>query len=99
MSKTTTSRPARAAAVASAAVFLALASLANAAPAPAGSSGTAIAGSDTVHCYGVHSCKGMSDCKTANHECKGHNSCKGDGFKAMTASACLAAEGTIGDIQ
>lgn len=48
-----------------------------------------------VHCYGVNSCKGSSDCKTTKNECKGQNSCKGVGFKAMTADACKAAGGTL----
>jgi hypothetical protein len=51
--------------------------------------------SDAVHCYGVNSCKGMSDCKSGNHDCKGMNSCKGQGFKATTASACTAAGGSL----
>ena len=48
-----------------------------------------------VHCYGVNSCKGTSDCKTAANECKGQNACKGHGFKAMTAAACAKAGGTL----
>lgn len=69
-----------------------------AAEAPAGSKGRAIDKNDTVHCYGVHSCKGQSDCSTAEHACKGQNSCKGHGFKAMKAGECLSAGGTIGDL-
>jgi hypothetical protein len=83
---------------ASAAALFALSTLASAAPAPAGSSGAAISGTDMVHCYGVNSCKGSADCKTTQHECKGHNSCKGHGFKAMKADQCLSKGGTIGDI-
>jgi uncharacterized membrane protein len=49
---------------------------------------------DTVHCFGVNSCKGMSDCKSGNHDCKGMNNCKGQGFKAESAKACTAAGGT-----
>ncbi|MFM5950738.1 MAG: hypothetical protein ACKOPM_16150, partial [Novosphingobium sp.] len=52
------------AAVASAAFAVALSAAAQAAPAPSGSSGAALAGTDTVHCYGVNSCKGSADCKT-----------------------------------
>jgi hypothetical protein len=51
--------------------------------------------SELVHCYGVNSCKGTSDCKTAKHECKGHNSCKGSGFKELTADACKAQGGSL----
>ena len=84
--------------IASAAAMFALSSLASAAPLPAGSSGTALGANDTVHCYGVNSCKGSADCKTSEHECKGQNGCKGQGFKAMSAGQCLSKSGTIGDI-
>ena len=69
-----------------------------AADAPAGSKGRAIGAEDTVHCYGVHSCKGQADCATAENECKGQNACKGHGFKAMKAGECLSAGGTIADL-
>ncbi|WP_404478710.1 hypothetical protein [Novosphingobium sp. BL-52-GroH] len=52
-------------------------------------------GGETVHCYGINSCKGTSDCKTAKNECKGQNECKGHGFKAMTVKACKAAGGSL----
>jgi len=84
--------------LASAAAAFALATFAFAADAPAGSSGKAISADDTVHCYGVNTCKGTADCKTTGHECKGMNECKGHGFKAMKASACLSEGGTIGDL-
>ena len=84
--------------IASAAALFALSSLASAAPLPAGSSGSALGSEDTVHCYGVNSCKGSADCKTSAHECKGQNECKGHGFKAMKAGQCLTKGGTIGDI-
>ena len=48
----------------------------------------------TVHCYGINSCKGTSDCKTAHNECKGMNSCKGQGFKAVSAKECKAQGGS-----
>ena len=65
---------------------------------PAGSKGRALNSEDTVHCYGVHSCKGQSDCSTSEHACKGQNDCKDHGFKAMKAGECLSAGGTIGDL-
>lgn len=68
------------------------------ADAPAGSKGKAINADDVVHCYGVHSCKGQSDCATTEHQCKGQNECAGHGFKAMKAGECLTAGGTIGDL-
>jgi uncharacterized membrane protein len=87
-----------AASLATAAALMALSSAVFAADAPAGSMGAAVAASDKVHCYGVHNCKGNSDCKTAEHSCKGQNACKGHGFKALDAKACLGKGGTIGDI-
>ena len=48
-----------------------------------------------VHCYGVNSCKGTSDCKTAHNSCKGMNECKGHGFKSMTEKQCTAAGGSL----
>ncbi len=51
-------------------------------------------GAAKVHCYGVNSCKGTSDCKSGTHECKGMNDCKGQGFKELTAKACKAQHGS-----
>ena len=50
----------------------------------------------TVHCYGINSCKGTSDCKTAKSECKGQNGCKGQGWVGKkTAAECASAGGTV----
>ena len=84
---------------ASAALAVAMSTSAIAAQSPAGSHGAAIGAGDKVHCYGVHSCKGNSDCKTTEHACKGHNKCKGHGFKGMAAKACLDDGGVIADIK
>jgi hypothetical protein len=46
----------------------------------------------TMHCTGVNSCKGTSECKSAKNSCKGMNSCKGQGFVSMTKDACTAAQ-------
>ena len=81
-----------------AAAALALSASAFAATAPKGSTGKAVAADDKVHCYNVHTCKGNSDCKTAEHSCKGQNACKGHGFKAVSAAQCFTDKGTIGDI-
>jgi hypothetical protein len=86
------------ASLAATAALLALSGMAHAASAPAGSMGSALSKDDTVHCYGVNSCKGMADCKTAINDCKGMNACKGQGFKAMMAGECLTKDGVIGDI-
>jgi uncharacterized membrane protein len=48
-----------------------------------------------VHCYGINTCKGMSDCKTAHNDCKGMNSCKGQGFKELSAKQCKADGGNL----
>ena len=48
-----------------------------------------------VHCYGVNSCKGTSDCKTMNNDCKGQNTCKGHGFKELTTDACKTQGGSM----
>ena len=48
-----------------------------------------------VHCGGVNSCKGSSDCKTAHNACKGQNSCKGHGFLALTKAECDAKGGKV----
>ena len=85
--------------VASAAAMFALSALANAATPPAGSTGAALGAGDTVHCYGINSCKGTADCKTTEHDCKGMNGCKGHGFKKLAANQCLKRGGTIGDIR
>jgi hypothetical protein len=98
LTMTTTSTNA-ATAFAMTAALLAFSAATFAADAPKGSTGSAIAANDKVHCYNVHSCKGNSDCKTAEHSCKGQNSCKGHGFKAKAAAQCLTEGGTIGDIK
>ncbi|WP_202844185.1 hypothetical protein [Luteimonas saliphila] len=88
----------RMSAIAAAAAALVLTGAAIAADAPTGSKGRALDSDDTVHCYGIHSCKGQSDCSTAEHACKGQNACKGHGFKALKAGECLSRGGTIGDL-
>lgn len=87
-----------AASLAGAAALYALSALASAAPPPAGSSGLAVAATDKVHCYGVHSCKGTADCKTTENACKGQNACKGHSFKGIAAAECLTKGGVIGDL-
>lgn len=52
-------------------------------------------GADKIHCFGINSCKGQSDCKSGNHDCKGMNDCKGQGFKELSTKACKAAGGSL----
>jgi hypothetical protein len=48
-----------------------------------------------MHCSGVNSCKGTSECKSAKNSCKGMNSCKGTGWVSKTKAECEAAKGTV----
>jgi hypothetical protein len=52
---------------------------------------------ELVHCYGVNTCKGHNDCKTADNACGGHASCKGKGFVNMSAKSCGDVGGKVGD--
>ena len=56
---------------------------------------SAAAAADTVHCSGVNSCKGTSECKSGDHACKGMNSCKGQGFLSMSKAECDAKGGKV----
>lgn len=53
------------------------------------------AAAEVVHCYGVNTCKGTSDCAAGTHSCKGQNECKGHGFKALTKDACATQGGSL----
>ena len=77
--------------IATTAAMLALSGIAVVAP--------AFAADKAVHCYGVNTCKGTSDCKTAKNDCKGQNSCKGTGFKEMSAKKCTAAGGSLTEVK
>ena len=49
-----------------------------------------------VHCVGVNSCKGQSECKTASSSCKGQNGCKGKGFvDVANEDECKTKGGTV----
>lgn len=78
--------------IAAAVAALALSSAAFAAPA------TSLTADDTVHCAGINSCKGQSDCASAENSCKGMNTCKGHGFLASKAGECFAKKGKIIDL-
>lgn len=53
----------------------------------------AVAGEMTIKCSGVNSCKGHSECATANSSCKGQNSCKGHGWVFTETEAQCADKG------
>lgn len=48
-----------------------------------------------VHCFGVNSCKGKSECKTNTNACKGMNSCKGKGMLTTSEKTCKEKGGDI----
>jgi hypothetical protein len=51
-----------------------------------------------IHCLGVNSCKGKSECMTPKNSCKGANACKGQGWiNKDSAKACEAEGGKVID--
>lgn len=76
--------------IAAAAAIFAVSAAAISVPAQAADQGAG----KTVHCYGINSCKGTSDCKSGSHDCKGKNDCKGQGFKAVSVQECTAQKGS-----
>lgn len=48
-----------------------------------------------VHCVGVNSCKGKSECSSARNGCKGQNQCKGEGWMSMSEQECKAKGGKV----
>ena len=50
-----------------------------------------------VHCYGINSCKGKNDCKSATNSCKGKSACKGKGFLNVSSEdECKEKGGKVG---
>lgn len=50
----------------------------------------------TVHCLGIHECKGKSACHiTGGHACAGQNACKGKGWIVVPATECEAKGGKV----
>lgn len=76
--------------IAAAAAIFAVSAVAISTPVQAAEQGTG----KTVHCYGINSCKGQSDCKSGSHQCKGMNDCKGQGFKEVSMQECSAQGGS-----
>jgi uncharacterized membrane protein len=48
-----------------------------------------------VKCEGVNSCKGSSECSSAENSCKGMNTCKGHGWVSLTDEECTAAKAKV----
>jgi len=55
----------------------------------------AMADEAKVHCTGVNSCKGKSECAGADNSCHGQNSCKGKGWMSMTEKQCTDKGGKV----
>jgi hypothetical protein len=55
----------------------------------------AMADEAKVHCAGVNSCKGKSECATSDNSCKGQNSCKGKGWVPLTEKQCTDKGGKV----
>jgi uncharacterized membrane protein len=48
-----------------------------------------------VKCVGGNSCKGKSECSTADNSCSGQNGCKAKGWTMADAKACKKAGGKV----
>ena len=55
------------------------------------------ASAEKIHCTGINTCKGTSDCAVAgSHQCKGQNACGGKGFVTLGKDECLSKGGKVG---
>lgn len=53
---------------------------------------------DSVHCLGVHECKGKSACHVVGaHACAGQNDCKGKGWIEVPRTECETKGGKVLD--
>lgn len=52
---------------------------------------------EKVHCFGINSCKGKSECAVEGKSgCSGKNACKGQGWVTVaSAKKCTAKKGTV----
>ncbi|HEU4578215.1 MAG TPA: hypothetical protein VFS67_08175 [Polyangiaceae bacterium] len=51
---------------------------------------------DSVHCLGIHECKGKSACHViGSHACAGQNDCKGKGWIDVPRAECSARGGKV----
>lgn len=64
---------------------------------PGADAGGGASTADLVHCYGVNTCKGHNDCKTAENACAGEAECKTHGFVATSEKACGDLGGELND--
>lgn len=60
------------------------------------STGVTNPAAQTVHCLGIHECKGKSACHVKKgHACAGQNDCKGKGWIVVPEADCEAKGGKI----
>ncbi len=53
-------------------------------------------GAEKVHCLGVNSCKGTSECGVDGaHGCSGQNACKGKGWISLAKKDCKKKGGSV----
>jgi hypothetical protein len=66
-------------------------------PAPAKKADKKHMKAEKVHCFGINSCKGKSECAVEGKSgCSGKNACKGQGWVTVaSAKKCTAKKGTV----
>ncbi len=53
-------------------------------------------GPEKVHCFGINTCKGKSECSVdGKSACNGQNACKGQGWMSLSRKTCMKKKGTI----
>ena len=51
---------------------------------------------EKVHCFGINSCKGTSECGVdGKSACAGQNACKGQGWISLSRKVCGKKKGTV----
>ena len=51
---------------------------------------------EKVHCFGINSCKGKSECAVdGKSSCHGQNACKGQGWISLSRKTCAKKKGTV----
>lgn len=65
-------------------------------PAPMKKDAGSKKGAEKVHCFGINSCKGKSECAVdGKSQCNGQNACKGQGWTSLSRKACGKKKGTV----
>jgi hypothetical protein len=65
-------------------------------PAPVKKSKAPKKSAEKVHCLGINSCRGKSECAVeGKNQCSGQNACRGHGWVSLTAKACKKQKGAV----